>query len=73
MSATQSEHSPLMCRSFREGCLSGKEPAKRCGVKHSRIYVVRTQSIRSNNVEKITCGMTHILDHSEQERLELSV
>ncbi len=71
MSATHSEHNPSMRRYFREAGLSREELAKRCGVSHSRIYVARTQSVRSNNVEKISDGMTHILDLSGQERLEL--
>src|SRR5215210_5180980 len=71
MSATQSEHNPLICRYFREACLSGKEPARRCGTSHSRIYVARTQGVRSNNAEKISRGMAQIPDLSEQVRLEL--
>ena len=71
MPAAQTEHNPLMWRYFREACLSGKEPAKRCGVSHSRIYVARMQRVRSNNAEKISREMAHILDLSEQERLEL--
>ena len=71
MSATQSKYPPLMRCYFRETGLSRKELAKRCGVSHSRIYVARTQSVRSNNAEKISREMAHILDLSEQERLEL--
>ncbi len=71
MSATHSEHDPLMCRYFREAGLSRRELAESCGVSHSRIYVARTQSVRSNNAVEISRGMAHILDLSEQERLEL--
>ncbi len=71
MSATHFEHNPLMCRYFREAGHSRKELAKRCGVIHYRIYVARTQSVRSNSAKKISRGMAHILDLSEQERLEL--
>ncbi len=35
------------------------------------LYVARTQSVRSNNAEKTSRGMAHILDLSEQERPEL--
>jgi hypothetical protein len=70
MSATHFEHNPLMCHYFRKAGLSRKELAKRCGVRHSRIYVARTQSVRSNSAKKISRGMAHILDLSEQERLE---
>jgi hypothetical protein len=33
-------------------------------------YGARTQSVRSNIVEKISCGMTDNLELSEQERVE---
>lgn len=71
MSAAHSEHNPLMCRYFREAGPSRKELAKRRGVRNSRIYVARTQSVHSNNAEKISRGLAHILDLSEQEHLEL--
>jgi hypothetical protein len=67
----QSEHNPLICRYFREARLSGKELAKRCSISHSRIYVARTQCVRSNNAERISRGMAHIPDISEEVRLEL--
>jgi hypothetical protein len=36
-----------------------------------RTYCALTQSVRSNIVEKISRGMTDILELSEQERVEL--
>jgi transcriptional regulator with XRE-family HTH domain len=71
VSATHFEYDPLMCRYFREAGLPRKELAKRCGVRHSRIYVARMQSVRSNNTRKISSGMAHVLDLPELERLEL--
>jgi hypothetical protein len=71
MPATQSEHTPLMCRYYREIGLSRRELAGKCGVSHSRIHVARTHGVRSNNPEKLCCGMGHVPDLSEQERLEL--
>ena len=66
MSATHSEHNPPMRRYFREAGLSREELAKRCGVSHSRIYVARTQSVRSNNAENLSREMAQILALSEQ-------
>ena len=40
-------------------------------VMNSRSYGARTQSVRSNMVEKISCGMTDNLELSEQERVKL--
>jgi hypothetical protein len=71
MPATQSEYNPLMCRYIRKDGPSRKESSTSCGVRHSRIYIVRTQRVRSNNAEKISCGMARIPDLSEQERLGL--
>jgi hypothetical protein len=70
ISATHFEYNPLMCRYFREVGLSRKELANRRGVRYYRVYVARTQSVRLNNAEKISRGMAHNLDLSEQERLE---
>jgi|SRR5215212_8018253 hypothetical protein len=65
------EHDPLMWRYFRGACLSGKEPAKRCALSHTRIYVGRAQRVRSHNAGKISCGMAHNPDLSEPTALEL--
>ena len=62
---------PLMRRCFREVGLPGKQPAKRCGVAYSQIYMARTYNVGADNAQKISRTIALILRLSERDRLEL--